>query len=383
MNSRYKICSRCIMDTSDTEIRFDDNGICNHCTSALEMLSYLKNIRDSKKISLESIVADLKKSQGIDGYHAIIGVSGGVDSSYLLHLLRDSGLKLLAVHVDAGWNSIESVRNINTLIASLGIDLETIVIDWSEMKKLQVAYLKAGLSNQDVPQDHAYFASLFFLAKKFKIKHVLTGSNFATESILPRSWGQDAMDGVQLKNVFKIYGSGKLDSYPMVNLSELYYHQYLRKSYIKIAPLNYIEYSKDKAVNELKTFYGWKDYGGKHKESRFTDYFQEVYLPSRFNVDKKRAHLSSLIVNDELSRTEALKLIESSRINELDKRNLEQFIATKLEVSVAELNYFQNQPKVDPSRFKNQAYLTRLVILAARARNFVRIPLANFRNRDF
>lgn len=382
MNSHYKICTRCIMDTSDTEIKFDSDGICSHCTTALEMLSYLENIRASKKITLESIVTDLKKSPGVDGYHAIIGVSGGVDSSYLLHLLRESGLKLLAVHVDAGWNSIESVRNINSLIGSLGIDLETIVIDWSQMKKLQLAYLKAGLSNQDVPQDHAFFASLFHLANKYKIKNVLTGSNFATESILPRSWGQDAMDGIQLKNVFDIYGSGKLDNYPIVKLSNLYFHQYFRKSYIKIAPLNYIEYSKDRAVNELREFYGWKDYGGKHKESRFTDYFQEVYLPSRFNVDKKRAHLSSLIINGELSRSEAIELMKTSRINDIDKRNLEQYIATKLEVTVAELNVFQNQRIVDSSQFKNQAYLTDLIILLARVRNLIRMPLAKFRNRD-
>jgi aminotransferase len=381
MISKYMVCARCIMDTSDIEIKFNDEGICNHCTNALEMLNYFATIRASKKITLEGIVSELKKSSGIDGYHAIIGVSGGVDSSYLLHLLRDSGLKLLAVHVDAGWNSIESVRNINSLVTSLGIDLETIVIDWDQMKRLQVAYLRAGLSNQDVPQDHAFFASLFYLAKKYRIRNVLTGSNFATESILPRSWGQDAMDGVQVKNVFDKYGLGKLDCFPIVKLSNLYFHQYIRKSYVKIAPLNYVEYSKEIAINELREHYGWKDYGGKHKESRFTDYFQEIYLPSRFNVDKKRAHLSSLIINGELSRSEALAMIETSKINVVDKRNLEQYIATKLEVSLADLSAFKNQPVVDPSQFKNQAFLTKLIVLVARSRNFIRIPLAKIRNR--
>jgi N-acetyl sugar amidotransferase len=368
----YQICTRCIMDTSDPEITFNTLGQCNHCETALRMLDHFSRIRADKSKTITEIVNEIKLHPGKEGFHAIIGVSGGVDSSYLLHMLSKQNIKLLAVHVDAGWNSIEAVRNINTMVSTLNIDLETIVIDWEEMQSLQVAYLKSGVINQDVPQDHAFFSSLYKLARKFDIKYVVSGSNYATESILPQAWGQNAMDGRQLIQINKKYGLRKLRKYPVTFLRDLYFHTYVLRSYRVVAPLNFVDYSKDTAMELLKKEYNWKDYGGKHKESRFTDYFQEIYLPDRFSIQKKRAHLSSLVVNGELSRESAIEVITSSKLDGLDRANLQQFVATKLGMNVDELDKLVNFPYVDDRKFANEAYLNVLITKLVRIRNVIR-----------
>jgi N-acetyl sugar amidotransferase len=375
MNSArpYQICTRCVMDTSDPQITFNPQGHCNHCETALDMLEHFSRIRANKSKTISDIVNEIKLHPGKEGFHAIIGVSGGVDSSYLVHMLSKENIKLLAVHVDAGWNSIEAVRNINTMVSTLDIDLETIVIDWEEMKSLQVAYLKSGVINQDVPQDHAFFSSLFKLARKFDIKYVISGSNYATESILPQSWGQNAMDGRQLIEINRKYGLQKLKKYPVTFLRDLYFHIYALRDYRVVAPLNFVDYSKDTAMELLKKEYNWKDYGGKHKESRFTDYFQEIYLPDRFSIQKKRAHLSSLVVNGEISRESAIEVIASSKLEGLERANLQQFVATKLGMSVDELNKFEKLPYIDDRKFANEAYLNDLISKLVKIRNVFRV----------
>jgi len=368
----YQICTRCVMDTTDPQITFNTEGQCNHCETALGMLDYFSRLRANKSKTISDIVNEMKLHPGKEGFHAIIGVSGGVDSSYLVHMLSKENIKLLAVHVDAGWNSIEAVRNINSMVSILDIDLETIVIDWEEMKSLQVAYLKSGVINQDVPQDHAFFSSLYKLARKFDIKYVISGSNYATESILPQSWGQNAMDGRQLIQINKKYGLQKLGKYPVTFLRNLYFHIYVLRNYRVVAPLNFVNYSKDTAMELLKREYNWKDYGGKHKESRFTDYFQEIYLPERFSIQKKRAHLSSLIVSGEVSRESAIEVISSSKLEGLDRANLQQFVATKLGISVDELKKLENLPYVDDRMFANEAYLNDLITRLVKIRNVLR-----------
>jgi N-acetyl sugar amidotransferase len=360
------------MDTSDGQITFNAQGQCNHCETAIRMLNHFSQIRANKTKTLSDIVNEIKCHPGKEGFHAIIGVSGGVDSSYLVHMLSKENIKLLAVHVDAGWNSIEAVKNINTMVSTLDIDLETIVIDWEEMKSLQIAYLRSGVINQDVPQDHAFFSSLYKLARKFDIKYVISGSNYATESILPQSWGQNAMDGKQLIQINKKYGLRKLRKYPVTYLRNLYFHIYMTRNYHVVAPLNFIDYSKDTAMELLRKEYNWKDYGGKHKESRFTDYFQEIYLPERFSIHKKRAHLSSLIVNRELSRESALEIIASSKLEGLERANLKQYIATKLGIEVEELNKLEKLPYVDNRKFANEAYLNDLITKLVKIRNIFR-----------
>jgi N-acetyl sugar amidotransferase len=349
------------MDTTDPAIKFDSSGSCNHCKSASNLLTRLKAQSDQHRNSFESLISELHKNPGKDGFHAIIGVSGGIDSSYLLHALKDSGLKLLAVHVDAGWNSIQAVRNISNLVSALEIELETVVIDWQEMKSLQVAFLKSGVPNQDVPQDHAFFSSLFNLANEYQIKFVLSGSNYATESILPESWGQFAMDGLQLLDIYKRHGKGRLKSYPITLLRDYYIARYFKKTYTIVSPLNFLEFSKKSAIEVLSREYGWVDYGGKHKESRFTDYFQEIYLPGRFGIDKKRAHLSSMIVSGEITRVDALEIIEKTRISKADKAVLENFIASKLGIPISELQDYSQLPWINPKVYRNENYLNDLI----------------------
>jgi N-acetyl sugar amidotransferase len=370
--ANYQICTVCIMDTSDSDIFFDALGQCNHCKLAEKNLKFFEQLRDNSLEPFLALIEEIKSNPGKEGFHGIIGVSGGVDSSFLLHKLRESGLKLLAVHVDAGWNAIEAVQNINKMVTDLDIELETIVINWEEIKEIQKAYLRSGVSNQDVPQDHAFFSSLYKLARQYDIKYVISGSNFATESILPRSWGQNAMDGRQLKAIVKKHGNAKLKTYPITFLNQLYYHIYVNRDYKVVAPLNYLNYSKESAVKELQEAYDWADYGGKHKESRFTNFFQEVYLPERFGIDKKRAHLSSLIVNQEMTREDALSAINSSHISELDRNNLIQFVSNKLGLTVLEMEAFIGMPFKSDKYYRNEGYLNLLIDLAVKGRNFAR-----------
>jgi aminotransferase len=360
------------MDTTDSEIVFDSFGQCNLCKSAENNLSFYSDIRRHTPDAYHLLIDEIRSSPGKEGFHGIIGVSGGVDSSFLVHKLKESGLKLLAVHVDAGWNSIEAVKNINKLITDLDLDLETIVIDWKEIKDLQLAYLRAGVSNQDVPQDHAFFSSLYKLARKYDIKYVISGSNIATESILPRSWGQNAMDGFQLKDIHRRHGVEELRTYPVTYLHDLYFHTYVKGDYKVVAPLNLLNYSKETAVKELREVYDWEDYGGKHKESKFTDFFQEVYLPERFGIDKKRAHLSSLIINQELSRGEALRILSDSRISILDRNNLIQFVSNKLGITNLDMEAFIQLPFKSDKTYRNQSYLNNLIDTAVQVRNVFR-----------
>jgi hypothetical protein len=360
------------MDSSDPDITFTSNGRCNHCISAEINLRLFREIRAENQLVFENQVDEIKRSPGKEGFHAIIGVSGGVDSSFLLHKLRESGLKLLAVHVDAGWNSIEAVGNISRMVTDLDIELETIVIDWQEMKDLQLSYLRSGVINQDVPQDHAFFSSLYKIARKFEIKNVISGSNFATESILPAAWGQNAMDGKQLRAIHSRHGSRKLPSYPITHLMDLYFHSYIKRDYKVVAPLNLLDYSKTAAIEILQSNYNWKDYGGKHKESKFTDFFQEIYLPERFGIYKKRAHLSSLIVNQEVSRQEALEEVFNSNLSQLDRDNLVLFIAGKLDIAKDELERLIKLPLTDHLTFANEAYLKKLLTLAGIFRSRLR-----------
>ena len=370
--AKYQICTVCIMDTTDEEIVFDSSGQCNHCKAAETNLKYFAQLRNDSTDAFQALINEIRQNPGKEGFHGVIGVSGGVDSSFLVHKLKESGLKLLAVHVDAGWNSIEAVRNINKMVTDLDLDLETIVINWDEIKDLQIAYLRAGVINQDVPQDHAFFSSLYKLARKYDIKYVISGSNFATESILPRSWGQNAMDGRQLIDIQKKYGQGQLKTYPITYLHDLYFHTYMKRDYKVVAPLNLLNYSKMYAVQQLREVYEWEDYGGKHKESRFTDFFQEVYLPERFKIHKKRAHLSSLIINQELSREAALEILDDSHIGELDRNNLVQFVSNKLGITTFQMEAFMSLPFESDKSFRNQAYFNKMIDWAVYARNFLR-----------
>ena len=365
MDREYRICQRCIMDTSDPEITFDERGYCNHCNGFFENAPkvWFPNEEGTKK--LQAIVAEMKRyGQGKD-YDCILGLSGGVDSSFLAYKAKQLGLRPLAVHVDAGWNSELAVQNIENIVKKLDIDLFTCVIDWEEMRDLQLAFLKSGVANQDTPQDHALFAALYRFAIQNKIKYVLSGSNNATEFILPSSWGYDAMDSFHLKSIHKKFGERSLQTYPTVSFFSLYIaFRYIYGMEI-ITPLNYIPYNKSEAIQILEREIGWKYYGGKHYESRFTKFFQGYYLPQKFGYDKRKAHLSSLIVSGQISRDDALKEMEKEAYPVDQLAEDREFFIKKMRLTDQEFSDLMSIPNtkfsVYPSNHKLKNIFRKLV----------------------
>ena len=339
------VCKRCVMDSTDPEIIFNDQGICNHCIKAESFKegNWFPNEVGKKK--LEKMAAEIKKATKGQEYNAIIGLSGGVDSSYLAYVAtKIMKLKVLAVHVDGGWNSDEAVSNIQNLTNKLNIDLHTVVINWQEMKDLQLAFFKASVANQDTPQDHAFFAGLYDFATKFGIKYVLSGGNFATESILPPAWGYDAMDSRQLKDIHNKFGNKKLKSFPTVGFFKyhLYYPKILGMKVVR--PLNLMPYDKNEAIDFMTKNLGWKYYGGKHYESVFTKFFQSYYLPTKFGYDKRKAHFSSMIVSGQMSRDEALKELKKPSYDKKTIKNDIEYVAKKLDITVVEFENLIKSP---------------------------------------
>ncbi|MBY0500557.1 MAG: N-acetyl sugar amidotransferase [Alphaproteobacteria bacterium] len=343
----YQICSRCIMDTSDPQISFNDKGYCNHCVIVEEVYLNKTWFPLNGHSRLTSILEQIRKDGRKNTYDCIIGLSGGVDSSYLAYLVvKEFGLRPLAIHVDAGWNSEIAVHNIEKIVRKLNIDLYTEVIDWEEVQDLQRAYIRAGVANQDVPQDHAFFTVLYKKTKSDNIRYFLSGGNFATESILPRSWGHSAMDARNLKAIHKVFGERSLKHYPMLSLYENYlYYPYISKLK-NIRPLNYISYNREEAILVLQRELDWCNYGDKHHESRWTKWFQSYYLPTRFGYDKRRAHLSSMIMSNQITRENALAHLITPSYDENERRIDEEFIIKKLDIDAQEFSEcFQKKPR--------------------------------------
>lgn len=349
----YQVCSRCVMDTTDPDITFDEQGVCSHCAYFENSIKPAWAGPEKGAPLLEEMIARVKAYGRGKPYDCIIGLSGGVDSSYCAVKAAEWGLRPLVVHVDAGWNSELAVMNIEQICKRLGFDLVTHVVDWEEMQDMQLAFLRSNLANQDVPQDHAFFAALYGYAEQAGIKYVINGSNFATESILPSSWGYDAMDATHIKAIHKRFGRRKRGNFPIVSFFDLFikYPRILRMEVLR--PLNYIAYSKEKAITVLERDFGWRYYGGKHFESRWTRFFQAYYLPHKFGYDKRKAHLSSLVLGGEMTRDQALEelrkpLYESKMLTE-DKA----YVAKKLGITLAEFEELLAQPPRHYSEFAN------------------------------
>ena len=344
VQKEYKICKRCIMDTSDPEIIFDNEGYCNHCNTAIELAktSWFPNDEGEKK--LIGIIKKIKSENKGEDYDCVLGLSGGVDSSFMAYQAVKYGLKPLIVHVDCGWNSELAVKNIENIVKLLNLELHTHVVDWEEMKNLQIAFLKANVPNQDIPQDHAIFAGLYKFAVDNNVKYVLNGSNFATECILPLSWGYNALDCKHLKSINKKFGKTKLKRFPYVTFFKRYiYYTFIKKMTI-IKMLNYIPYSKEKAIEIMSNEIGWRYYGSKHHESRFTKFFQTYYLPVKFGYNKKRAHLSSLIVSGFMTRDKALEDMAKVDYTETELNDDVEYVAKKLDMTKEQLIQMINQP---------------------------------------
>ena len=346
-------CNRCVMDTSDPEIIFDENGVCNHCEKFDREINkhWFPNLKGKKKLDL--IFEKIRQEGRGNEYDCIIGLSGGIDSSYLALVMKEHKLRPLVVHIDAGWNSELAVYNIEKLVKYCNYDLYTHVMDWSEVRDLQVAYLKSGVSNQDVVQDHAFFASLYHFAVKNNIKYVMSGGNIATESVFPEKWHHDAMDAINIRDIHKTYGKLKLKHYKTISFFSYYFYYPFIKGMTQIRPLNYMRYNKKEALQVLKKTIGYKEYGLKHGESIFTKFFQNYYLPTKFGIDKRKPHFSSQILSGEITRTQAIKDLEKKLYNKNELMNDKIYICKKLGIKVTELDKMISSKGQHYSEFSN------------------------------
>ncbi|PKP22929.1 MAG: N-acetyl sugar amidotransferase [Bacteroidetes bacterium HGW-Bacteroidetes-21] len=344
-NRDYQICSRCILDTSDyPDISFDINGVCDICIVHDSLLN--KNVFKGAEgwEKLQEQLAIIKNKAQNRKYDCLLGISGGVDSSYLLYLLKEWNLRPLVVHVDSGWNSDISVKNIETLLKSLQLDLFTYVINWEEIKDIQLSFFKASVLDIDLPFDNIYVAVLYKIAAKHKIKHIITGHNFTTEGYLPPNFNHYKLDTLNLKDIHKKYGNIRHRSYPIIGPIKHWYYRNILK--IKIVfPLNYIDYNKSEVKDFLERNFKWKDYGGKHYENIFTRFYQGYILPTKFNVDKRKGHMTSLICSGQITRDEAINEIKSSPYKDpvLLQRDKEFFIK-KLDLTEDSFEQIMNNP---------------------------------------
>lgn len=341
---QYQVCSCCVMDTSDPRIVFDSNGACNHCRDFNE-LKGKQWFPDEVGAQKWAGIADLIREEGKGReYDCILGLSGGVDSSYLALKVRQWGLRPLAMHVDAGWNSELAVANIENIVTRCNYDLHTHVVDWEEMRDLHIAYLRAGVANQDVPQDHVFFASLYHFAIRNGIRYIMSGGNLATEGIFPSAWHGSAMDAINLKAIHRKYGERPLKMYKSISFLDCYIWYPFVKKMRTVRPLNYMPYDKAQAMSELERTVGWRPYGRKHGESLFTRLFQNYFLPTKFGYDKRKPHLSSLIVSGQMTRDEALEKLAEPLY---DPQELEIDIAyfcKKLRISRQQFDAFMAAP---------------------------------------
>ena len=357
MNKR--ICTNCVMDTSDSSITFDSKGVCDHCITYYDKVLPNWHPNDHGKCKLDKILNRIQKDGKGRDFDCIIGVSGGFDSSYLVHLAKQEfGLRPLVFHVDAGWNSDIAVNNIQRLIDGLELDLFTEVIDWEEMKDLQLAFFKSGVPHIDTPQDHAFFATMYKFASKFGVKNILTGANLSTECIRnPVEWMYYQSDSLQLRDIHGKFGSIKLQSFPVTSiLWHKVWLPYVRN--IKVhRPLNYVPYIKEKAKKLLVESYGWKPYPQKHFESRFTRFYESYWLPKRFGYDVRKVQYSSLILTEQMTRDDALEALSLPSYDEETIAHDFEFIATKLGITTGELETFMELPKKTYKDYRSQRSL--------------------------
>ncbi|OIX32025.1 LPS biosynthesis protein [Yersinia ruckeri] len=355
--TEYKICSHCIMDTSDPNIHFDSDGCCDYCHN------YESNIKPNWKVddaALMALADTIKKEGENKDFDCIIGLSGGLDSSYAAYVAKEKmGLRPLLFHVDAGWNTDQAVGNIEKLIEGLGLELYTEVVNWEEMKDLQLSFLKAGIPDQDLVQDAAFFSALYKFAHEHNVKHVITGSNFSTECCRePEEWGGYlGIDKLLFNDIHNQFGTRKLETFPLTDIMvyKLYYQKILG---MKVHhPLNLVPFNKKDAEDELEQKFGWQRFQHKHHESRFTRFYEDYWLPRRFGFHKRRAHFSSLILTGQMTREAALERLAQPEMSEHFLEQEFEYVAHKLGITVEELQQLFEQPKKTYRDYKNKRWL--------------------------
>lgn len=351
-----QICSNCVMDTTDAKIVFDDNGVCDHCNTYYTDILPKWHTDERGDKALKEIVKKIKKEGEGKDFDCLMGMSGGIDSSYLLYIMvKKYDLRPLVFHVDAGWNSQIAVNNIERLVDGLDLDLFTEVINWEEIKDLQLAFFKSGVPHIDTPQDHAFFATMYKFASKHDIKHILTGGNYSTECVRnPLEWMYYQSDSIQLRDIYKKFGTGELKDYPVSNI--LWHKIYL--PYVKriklIRPLDFFPYDKDLAMQELVDKFGYQKYPQKHFESRFTRFYESFWLPKKFGFDTRKVQYSSLILTNQMTREDALEKLKYPAYNPETIMQDFEYIATKLGISKEELQSYMDAPNKTYKDYKSQ-----------------------------
>lgn len=343
----YQECTRCIMDTNATNIVFDHDGVCNYCTKFSAKLLAQNEIASDKSSIRDKFLAQIKADGKGKDYDCIIGVSGGVDSSYALYLAVQAGLRPLAVHLDNGWNSELASHNIANLISSLHVDLYTHVIDWKENRDLQRSFFKAQVVDIEMLMDNAVLALNYKMAAKYGVKYILGGTNMSTEGMdMPKNWNHFKFDARNIRAIQKKYGTLPIKSHPLISTLSYVWYEFVRK--VKwISFLDYYDYKKEEALKVLEQECNYKPYPYKHYESVFTRFYQAHILPKKFKIDKRRLHLSTLIISGQMTREEAQIDIKKSTYPNKDQENQDfQFVMKKLGFSEEEFNaYLNTQPK--------------------------------------
>lgn len=374
----YQICTNCVMDTTDSAIQFDVKGVCDHCNTYYTKTLPFWDTSETGFAQLQKVVESIKTAGKGKEFDCIIGMSGGIDSSYLVYAAKEIlGLKPLVFHVDAGWNSQIAVNNIERIVDNLGLDLYTEVIDWEEMKDLQLAYFKAGVPHIDTPQDHAFFATMYNFASKYKVKYILTGANYSTECVRnPIEWMYYQSDVIQLKDIHKKFGTRPLKKYPLTSI--LWHKLYL--PYIKgikvVKPLNNVSYIKSEAMQLLQDKFGWQPYPQKHFESRFTKFYESYWLPKKFGYDVRKVQYSSLILTNQMTREQALEKLKQPPYDESTIHQDFEFIANKLGITERELQTYFDAPN---KTYKDYASQENIYKIGARVFKFFGIEKAGKR----
>ena len=339
----YKLCTRCVMDTSDPEIIFDDEGSCDNCSRFIAALQRYRIGQGPPEKDLDQLFERVRAAGRGKEFDCVLGMSGGIDSSYAAYMCKERGLRPLAVHMDNGWDSEESVLNIKNIVSKLEIDYTSFVLDWSEFRDLQLAFLRASVPEAETPTDIAILGILHRMAAKHGIKYIVSAGNIATEGLLPKSWHYNAKDLKYFSHLYNTFGGGSLNKFPTFDYKSEAYYKFARGIRF-VYPLNYAGISEEEMESVLANKFGFKRYGAKHHESRYTRFIQSYYLFEKFGIDYRRATFAAKICSGQASRSNALSVLESSPYDEgqiaLDKL----YVAKKLEIAADELEGIINLP---------------------------------------
>lgn len=373
----YQVCSNCVMDTTDEKITFDENGMCDYCNGFYNEILPNWHTDENGLNELERISEKIRRDGKGKKYDCILGLSGGVDSSYLAYIAKEKmKLRPLIFVVDTGWNLNVAVENIEKIVKSLDLDMYTEVVNWNEMKDLQLAFFKSQVPYQDMPQDHAIFASLYNYAAKHGIKYVLTGANNATECIIPPYEWTYINDVTFIKNVYKKFGKNKLKTFPLCGMFKYkIYYRYFKGMKV-VRPLNLIPFNQEKVIAELTEKFGWQPYKNKHYENVFTRFYEGYYLIKKFGYDKRKGYFSSMILSGQMTRKQALEELKKQPYSRKMAMEDLEYIANKLDITKEQLKVIINGKNKTFRNYKNSFWLIKLAIKFAQ---LIGIEKRNFR----